>query len=89
MLVQLDCISTVRIATLKLHNLSTTLVNIGDELFYKKAERCLGALRQSLLCNADITLEFTSPIEADDGSITPVGVTGLEVHHRCRNWKML
>lgn len=48
------------------------------------ANHCLNFLRQILLCNADMTLEPTTPTVVQQHHINVV--TGIGVTHQCRDW---
>ena len=47
-------------------------------------QHCFDYLRQTLMCNADHTLE---PFVAADGkTIQPAGSSGWGVEHKCKSW---
>ncbi|KDR68073.1 hypothetical protein GALMADRAFT_215989 [Galerina marginata CBS 339.88] len=82
---QLYCLDKIRIAFLSYHDRDQPK---PTPLPYEEAEHCLEQLRQTMLCNADLTLEPTKAVLGGDGKLVPA-VSGLGVLHRCWNWREL
>ncbi|KAF9461368.1 hypothetical protein BDZ94DRAFT_1263860 [Collybia nuda] len=75
----LQCLDTIRIAFVKMRD--------GSSVRSPEAERCLGIIRQAILCTADITLEPATLVCQDsEVECTRAEATGDNVDHRCRNW---
>ena len=49
---------------------------------------CLNYLRQSIVCNADTTLEPSYVLELENGRKVPAA-SGIDVVHKCRDWELL
>lgn len=87
---QLHCLNHVRtfLFTLKAgveYNTSTetyeTLLKSQEDHVY----HCFDYIRQALMCNADLTVEW--PREEEDGR--RIAVDGWGVAHQCKNWVSL
>ncbi|KDR68911.1 hypothetical protein GALMADRAFT_145930 [Galerina marginata CBS 339.88] len=81
---QIYCLDTIRKAYLSYHLPRPKFT----PTFYLEAEKCLEQLRQTVLCNADITLEPTTLTLDKNGTLTPAS-SGTGIPHRCKNWQRL
>lgn len=71
---QLHCLDIIRV---------NFLVNASEAP--RHIEHCLKYLRQTVLCNADTTLETTVSKMRADGRLD-YGASGVGMVHRCRDW---
>jgi hypothetical protein len=79
---QLKCLNLLRISTLQVHNITQK----KDGPPFHLVQRCLGHLRQSILCGADTTVEPVPRIVGGDGKISTGVTDGIGVLHRCMTW---
>lgn len=79
---QLHCIQSFR-QNLQEYTLGTWKANSSSRIHL---EHCIEYIRQSVLCNADITLEPNRLARTPDGVIVHAS-SGYGVTHKCRDWK--
>ncbi|KAJ6476100.1 hypothetical protein C8R45DRAFT_370142 [Mycena sanguinolenta] len=73
----LACLENIRRAFL--------LLREGVREPFPEAEACLGQMRQSIMCNSDLTLEPAYLVCDAEDKCAPAA-SGDHVPHRCRNW---
>ncbi|TFK40271.1 hypothetical protein BDQ12DRAFT_721729 [Crucibulum laeve] len=79
---QIHCLNALRNLIIVAQDHNLTWLEVGH------ANHCLNYLRQMTLCNADTTLEPTTPKRATNGKIVNA-VTGIGITHRCRDWSQV
>ncbi|KAJ7302446.1 hypothetical protein DFH08DRAFT_945649 [Mycena albidolilacea] len=79
MYTDLQCLDTIRAAYVRMRD--------GSRVPSPAAEACLGHVRQTILCTADITLE-PAWVTCKDGEcpVSSAVATGEFVDHKCRDW---
>ncbi|PMD61033.1 uncharacterized protein K444DRAFT_385420 [Hyaloscypha bicolor E] len=81
---QLHCISALKIALAKATGHMTGQRDLPSEDEYDHLLHCNDYLRQSIICAGDTTLE-----KAKVHSEKRLGVDGMGVSHRCRDWNTI
>ncbi|KAJ7302454.1 hypothetical protein DFH08DRAFT_977874 [Mycena albidolilacea] len=82
MYTDLQCLDTIRAAYVSMRG--------GSHVAFSAAEACLGHIRQTILCTADITLEPAWVICKDgECPLSSAAATGEFVDHKCRDWEQV